>query len=997
MRRKNKSISKGIFASSFSVDLEWFASVIPSMCPVTLARGKGSNDSLEDVLNYKTMAKDRIEWFGFGGDGNGDDDDGIDSISLQPGMVVIWPPFPDVMRPRKASSYRPGSAGTQGCHHGKILLLYYPTHLRVVITSGNLTSFQWHENGNTVWVCDMPRVPGTATPRFSRPPIRRACRQGAAEPAGQFEVVCGCGGSGDARSRTRSKENINYQITPQSDSPQARRSKRFDDSASSSPAEPKNARVQDLRSLLEPSSFRGQLAHYLAYLIKGHEGCQSSWISYLSSYDFAPAEKLSLYLILSIPGMPDDLPKSLRSYKPSAVQEGVSSVPSISIRSTIVQTTKMRRFVEADAAQSRLVVLYPKLLSRSEIKLFDSRDTLVGTVPSSVTSYLYPLVAAGLVTIGDVLVYAPVLLTTEVSADRAPPPLRIRIWISLNPAPDWANCAQDPLEVGKSVACLLRSLPVDVGLSRLRSVLSKHDWQRYSCYETFFGYASSSIGSSLTNLWLRHFGEAVGFNFRAVSAEQADAMCDSDPTWTDRAAGVNLSGLAVLFPSQDLVKEFGASKTNGIFVLSERAARVLSERAMFHEVDPPINPPWELQTTTAVSSTRRVATDGLGGLSTPLFHAGAPTGEVAVGKKVGVVPRPEGGKTGRAVAVKDGISGMKDGHVDVHLSNEDANARLEARRCSPRYGVFWHSKVMLRLYKKEERGHTSSFGWLYTGSHNFSPPAWGRMRKVQSDSPRLFHSNFEIGVLFLEPPPQPTTGTTAAAAASPAPPHPKTLPYQHQTPLTDTSLSGDTDTSLAFLPSFCDRFPLPFHIPARPYEPQAEAATKKWVRKKIREERHQHMRLSRTASTVSASVARQVSYPTGTAGRVENESVVQIYSGSESGVDNPHKVESKRAKTEPGGVVQQPSRRRVRIAAVSPARKRYRQSSDEGKEGRDTRRRAAAADDAIINHLEDSIHGSGPSGAASTILDRDYREEDVESDGSSGSEAGASEAFGSDE
>lgn len=65
----------------------------------------------------------------------------------------------------------------------------------------------------------------------------------------------------------------------------------------------------------------------------------------------------------------------------------------------------------------------------------------------------------------------------------------------------------------------------------------------------------------------------------------------------------------------------------------------------------------------------------------------------------------------------------------------------------------------------QSKTDSSSFGWIYCGSHNFSPAAWGHLIQYSSDSnkfcplvnssvgQRLHICNYELGVLFIVPPP----------------------------------------------------------------------------------------------------------------------------------------------------------------------------------------------------------------------------------------------------
>lgn len=60
--------------------------------------------------------------------------------------------------------------------------------------------------------------------------------------------------------------------------------------------------------------------------------------------------------------------------------------------------------------------------------------------------------------------------------------------------------------------------------------------------------------------------------------------------------------------------------------------------------------------------------------------------------------------------------------------------------CDPQSSLLLHSKVLLRS------DAASGVSWVYVGSHNFSPSAWGRAQKT--DEPLLAINNYEIGVVF---------------------------------------------------------------------------------------------------------------------------------------------------------------------------------------------------------------------------------------------------------
>ncbi|GAB4856228.1 hypothetical protein Ancab_014155 [Ancistrocladus abbreviatus] len=64
------------------------------------------------------------------------------------------------------------------------------------------------------------------------------------------------------------------------------------------------------------------------------------------------------------------------------------------------------------------------------------------------------------------------------------------------------------------------------------------------------------------------------------------------------------------------------------------------------------------------------------------------------------------------------------------------------------------------------KADASSFGWVYCGSHNLSAAAWGRSISSPTGTPvtgpeklRLHVCNYELGIIFIFPPPE-KNGTT---------------------------------------------------------------------------------------------------------------------------------------------------------------------------------------------------------------------------------------------
>ena len=57
----------------------------------------------------------------------------------------------------------PSMEGQVNCMHSKLMLLSYPTHLRIVVPTANLVPYDWGETGvmeNMVFLIDLPRLPG---------------------------------------------------------------------------------------------------------------------------------------------------------------------------------------------------------------------------------------------------------------------------------------------------------------------------------------------------------------------------------------------------------------------------------------------------------------------------------------------------------------------------------------------------------------------------------------------------------------------------------------------------------------------------------------------------------------------------------------------------------------------------------------------------------------------------------------------------------------------
>ncbi|KAJ3269086.1 hypothetical protein HK104_005185 [Borealophlyctis nickersoniae] len=120
---KRDHLQKAFFCA-FQVDDEWLMDKLPRDINICVARHRGS-DIPADVSTVYMPVTPRLMW--------------------------VFPPM----------------AGTEfGCMHSKIMMLWYPGFLRVVITSANLFAFDWELLENVVFVQDFPELP-TAIPEGS--------------------------------------------------------------------------------------------------------------------------------------------------------------------------------------------------------------------------------------------------------------------------------------------------------------------------------------------------------------------------------------------------------------------------------------------------------------------------------------------------------------------------------------------------------------------------------------------------------------------------------------------------------------------------------------------------------------------------------------------------------------------------------------------------------------------------------------------------------------
>lgn len=124
--------------------------------------------------------------------------------------------------------------------------------------------------------------------------------------------------------------------------------------------------------------------------------------------------------------------------------------------------------------------------------------------------------------------------------------------------------------------------------------------------------------------------------------------------------------------------------------------------------------------------------------------------------------------------------------------------------------------------------HGTSFGWVYCGSHNFSPAAWGRPlpKCPASVAPvlgtPLLISNYELGLLFVDPPP------VHAYALDDFSPEELAYVAVSDELKKDCELeNGEAGAPLVQRMAGLDRFKLPFVMPPPKYKASDQPATGK--------------------------------------------------------------------------------------------------------------------------------------------------------------------------
>lgn len=115
----------------------------------------------------------------------------------------------------------------------------------------------------------------------------------------------------------------------------------------------------------------------------------------------------------------------------------------------------------------------------------------------------------------------------------------------------------------------------------------------------------------------------------------------------------------------------------------------------------------------------------------------------AVGRESSELPGPL-----VVVQLQDGLLGETYEHLLQHGGPQRLVERKAPWHSESREKIFSHCKLLVRQFWNAEK--QSPYGWIYLGSHNLTPSAWGSVVR-QEERELLWVRNRELGVLLCQP------------------------------------------------------------------------------------------------------------------------------------------------------------------------------------------------------------------------------------------------------
>ena len=643
------------------------------------------------------------------------------------GLTLIFPPFADA--PGKADSYTVRAAaprGLLGCVHAKLLVFFRKDRLRVVVSTANFTRGGWKHQRNHLWSMDFPALPDSVP----------------------LEALLSCN-----------------------------------------------------------SSFGEELAAYMSNLLAPCAPSESDarLVTMLRRYDFSAASREGIHLVASIPGI---VPLRLPTRPPGAcatfrcglagsdhhrpVAEVILDLHGLLHANGVIDedgccalelVPMPHNTFDANAIAVRLPFevrdQLPALMHKaggllSEGKRLASKcaDGIVGFLPKAVAEWIGPLIRClGLsfrcrapprqlfsshtrVGVETLLidVYLPTASRSGVSDSTAIAP---------------AN-ADDFARLDVCMVQLLARIERPRGLARLRQLLRPHSWPPADKAKAFH-YTTSSCGNLFSTegrRFLATFSRAVG-----SAAESTDSADEDGGHWTSvndsKSAAITESMYpAVVYPSIGEIRSVcEAAQKRAAFIDATTGSVITGGRVRLNglEQKPDLN--GRCGTIVEPSPGENKAKEGrvLVRLDRELPQGKKPI-SVSLTKLVQGPPSISwpymcSDKTWKVY--QDLQASQK--NEDKCLKGKLRVCELKRMRMGRNSGApkedkqdgiasLMHSKIAIRWWD-------DGCGWIYIGSHNFSPAAWGMPLRCESAEAnardrgqQLWTANYELGVLRIEPP-----------------------------------------------------------------------------------------------------------------------------------------------------------------------------------------------------------------------------------------------------
>lgn len=504
-----ESLSR-MFIATFTSDILWFLSYcsVPNNLPVTIAC-----HNTEKCWSASPDKRISTPYEQF------------------PNLVVIFPPFPDVIafgQDRKKQGI--------ACHHPKLLILQREDSIRVVITSANLVSKQWNDVTNTVWWQDFP-------PR-SVPDYSALFVTSDKEPFEGFKSDFASQLAGFMASLLVDIPSQAHWITE-----------------------------------LSKYEFGGADGHLVASVPGMHKHITPfpSESMYFLSGKYCASGLVGMKFLGSVEASLVGLKHRFHTVADSngaALKTLAAFVGKCQENAFGMSEVVLRRNHNIPADANAVSVLI------CDLDEFAEGDFIqLGFLPRNTAKWVASLSDAGFFSFSAYIYPKEVLAAAlEGSSNQ----VQLLLYVSQGPHFSEISSLLQPEHVA-SLSSLIASLQRCVGLSRLHEVLGRYKWPEL--LETDFVYGSSSIGTSVNSQFLAAFSSAAGK--RSIQYSESE---ESDPEWGRWNANEELRkpSMRIIFPTIERVKNSycGIWPSRRMLCLREGTWQRLRPADIFHDAVP---------------------------------------------------------------------------------------------------------------------------------------------------------------------------------------------------------------------------------------------------------------------------------------------------------------------------------------------------------------------------------------------------------------------------